>query len=194
LDEAGRGAWAGPVVAAAVFFSTDCPDLLTRLAPVRDSKLLSPSQRERCYDLILAAACACGVGVVSAAEIDRIGIVPATRRAMALAVARCAPTPDYLLIDAVHLPEVELPQYVTYKGDLLHLSISAASVVAKVTRDRVMVGLDARLPGYGLAQHKGYGTARHREALAARGVSAEHRQSYAPVRCLLEGAPVEETQ
>lgn len=188
LDEAGRGAWAGPVVAAAVFFSPDCPDLLARLAPVRDSKLLSPSQRDRCYDLVLAAACACGVGAVSASEIDRIGIVPATRRAMALAVERCTPSPDHLLIDAVHLPEVDLPQYVTFKGDLLHLSISAASVVAKVTRDRMMVGLDARLPGYGLAQHKGYGTELHRAALAARGVTCEHRLSYAPVRCLLECA------
>jgi ribonuclease HII len=187
LDEAGRGAWAGPVVAAAVILPPDRSDVLACLAPVRDSKLLSPAQRERCYDLIVAHALAYGVAAVSPAEIDRIGIVPATRRAMALAAARCRPTPDYLLIDALALPEVDTPQYVTTKGDRRHLSIAAASIVAKVTRDRMMVGLDARLAGYGLAQHKGYGTARHRQALCERGVSLEHRRSYAPVRALLEG-------
>jgi len=185
LDEAGRGAWAGPVVAAAVVLSPAEPDLLARLAPVRDSKLLTPLQRERCYALILDTALACSAAAVSSAEIDRIGIVPATRRAMALAVARCCPLPDHLLIDALPLPEVDLPQYVTPKGDLLHLSISAASVIAKVTRDRMMVGLDARLVGYGLARHKGYGTASHRDALHLLGVSREHRRSYAPVRELL---------
>ncbi len=187
LDEAGRGAWAGPVVAAAVILAPGQPDLLARLAPVRDSKLLTPLQRERCYALILENALAYGAAAVSPGEIDRIGIVPATRRAMALAVARCCPSPDYLLIDALPIPEVDTPQYVTFKGDLLHLSISAASVVAKVTRDRMMVGLDARLAGYGLARHKGYGTALHREALRELGVSREHRRSYAPVRALLEG-------
>lgn len=187
LDEAGRGAWAGPVVAAAVILVPGQPNLLSRLAPVRDSKLLTPTQRERCYDLIAANALAFGAAAVSATEIDRIGIVPATRRAMALAVARCWPPPDYLLIDALPIPEVDTPQYVTHKGDLLHLSISAASVVAKVTRDRMMVGLDVRLSGYGLARHKGYGTALHRQALQERGVSPEHRRSYAPVRALLEG-------
>ena len=185
LDEAGRGAWAGPVVAAAVILRPDQPDLLARLAPVRDSKLLSPQQRERCYALILENSLACGVAAVPSIEIDRIGIVPATRRAMALAVARLCPPPDYLLIDALPVPEVDLPQYVTCKGDLLHLSISAASIVAKVTRDRMMVGLDARLAGYGLAQHKGYGTAFHHEALRRRGVSLEHRRSYAPICELL---------
>lgn len=188
LDEAGRGAWAGPVVAAAVVFRPDRPDLLARLAPVRDSKLLTPAQRERCYALIVESALTYGAAAVSPAEIDRLGIVPATRRAMALAVARCFPRPDYLLIDALPIPEVDLPQYVTNKGDLLHLSISAASVVAKVTRDHVMAGLDARLAGYGLARHKGYGTARHRQALHELGVSQEHRRSYAPVRALLGGS------
>ncbi len=185
LDEAGRGAWAGPVVAAAVILSPNQPDLLDRLASVRDSKLLTPLQRERCYVLILENALAYGAAAVPASEIDRIGIVPATRRAMALALARCCPSPDYVLIDALPLPEVGLPQYVTPKGDLLHLSISAASIVAKVTRDRMMVGLDARLAGYGLAQHKGYGTELHREALRVQGVSPEHRRSYMPVRELL---------
>ena len=185
LDEAGRGAWAGPVVAAAVILSPNQPNLLDRLASVRDSKLLTPRQRERCYALILENALAYGAAAVSAPEIDRVGIVPATRRAMALALGRCCPSPDYVLIDALPLPEVALPQYVTPKGDLHHLSISAASIVAKVTRDRMMVGLDARLGGYGLARHKGYGTAFHREALRAQGVSPEHRRSYAPVRELL---------
>ncbi len=187
LDEAGRGAWAGPVVAAAVILASNRPDLLDCLAPVRDSKLLSPAQRERCYGLIVENALAYGAAAVPPGEIDRIGIVPATRRAMALAVARCCPSPDYLLIDALPIPEVDTPQYVTNKGDLLHLSISAASIIAKVTRDRMMVGLDARLSGYGLARHKGYGTTFHREALWERGVSSEHRRSYAPVREVLEG-------
>jgi len=186
LDEAGRGAWAGPVVAAAVVLPSDVPDLCQALLPVRDSKLLTPLCRERCYRLILQQAMDWGVGVVSSAVIDRIGIVPATRRAMRQALDALSLTPDYLLIDALPLPEVDIPQCVLPKGDLYHLSISAASIIAKVSRDRWMIGLDRRLPGYGMAQHKGYGTRQHRAALWSRGASSQHRHSYAPIRALDE--------
>jgi len=186
LDEAGRGAWAGPVVAAAVVLPPDAPDLRQALLPVRDSKLLTPRCRERCYGLILGQAMDYGVGLVSSVEIDRIGIVPATRRAMRQALEALSVPPDYLLIDALPLPQVDIPQCALPKGDLYHLSISAASIIAKVTRDRWMIGLDWRLPGYGMAQHKGYGTRQHRAALWSLGASSQHRHSYAPIRALDE--------
>lgn len=186
LDEAGRGAWAGPVVAAAVVLPSDVPDLSEELSPVRDSKLLTPRRRERCYGLILRHASDYGVGLVPSSEIDRIGIVPATRRAMQQALEVLSSPPDYLLIDAVSLPRVPIPQCALPKGDLYHLSISAASIIAKVTRDRWMIGLDRHLPGYGMAQHKGYGTRQHRAALHSLGATSQHRHSYAPIRALDE--------
>jgi len=186
LDEAGRGAWAGPVVAAAVVLPPHTPDLARRLEPVRDSKLLTPRRRELCYGLILEQALDWGVGLVPSAEIDRLGIVPATRAAMLQALEALSPPPDYLLIDALSLPEVPIPQWAMPKGDLYRLSISAASVIAKVYRDRWMVRLDRRLPGYGLARHKGYGTRQHRAALCSLGATPEHRHSYAPIRALDE--------
>ena len=181
LDEAGRGAWAGPVVAAAVVLPAERPDLAVALAPVRDSKLLSPRQRALCYDLVLEHALAWGTGAVCAAEIDRIGIVPATRLAMRHALAGLCIRPAHLLIDALTLEEVGIPQRATVKGDRICLSIAAASIIAKVTRDRMMRELDAALPGYALARHKGYGTPQHRVALARLGSSPHHRHSYAPV-------------
>ncbi len=181
IDEAGRGAWAGPVVAAAVILPAEQPCLAAALAPVRDSKLLSPRQRARCYDLVLEHALAWGAGAVPAAEIDRIGIVPATRLAMRAALAGLCIAPTYLLIDALALDGVALPQRAIIKGDRCCLSIAAASIIAKVTRDRLMRELDAAMPGYALAQHKGYGTAKHRAALARLGSSPLHRHSYAPV-------------
>jgi len=189
VDEAGRGAWAGPVVAASVILPPSASDgasaeLATLLDPVRDCKLLTGRSRERCYSLILEHALAYGVGFVSAAEIDRIGIVRATRMAMSQAIQALVPPPDYLLIDAVALPQIAIPQTARPKADVDILSVAAASVIAKVTRDRWMVALDKSLGGYGLAQHKGYGTEGHRTALAALGPSAEHRYSYAPIRRL----------
>ncbi len=181
IDEAGRGAWAGPVVAAAVILPANRPGLADALAPVRDSKLLSPRQRACCYDLVLEHALAWATGAVSAAEIDRIGIVPATRRAMRAALDGLVIPPEHLLIDALPLNEVPLPQRAIIKGDRICLSIAAASILAKVTRDRLMRELDAAQPGYALAQHKGYGTAMHRAALARLGSSPLHRHSYAPV-------------
>ena len=186
LDEAGRGAWAGPVVAAAVVLPPNRPELADLLAPVRDSKLLTPRQRDLCYDLILRYALAYGVGSVPASEIDRIGIVPSTRRAMRQAIAALPNWPDYLLIDFLLLPQISLPQMAMPKGDRYRLSIAAASIIAKVTRDRWMIALDDHLPGYGMARHKGYGTRQHRAALQELGPTSQHRHSFAPIRALDE--------
>jgi len=183
VDEAGRGAWAGPVVAAAVILP-DLPlaELRARLPGLNDSKLLTPAQREVLRPLILAVAVAAGVGGANAGEIDARGIVAATRAAMARAVAALLPAPDALLIDALPLPALALPQYVLFHADALCLSVAAASVLAKCARDHYMAHLDVEVPGYGFVRHKGYGTAGHREALARLGPSAVHRMSYAPLR------------
>ena len=186
IDEAGRGAWAGPVVAAAVILPAPQDDLLARLGGVRDSKLLSAARRERCYELIAEVAVALGVGSVDATGIDRLGIVPATKAAMLQAVAALGLDPDFYLIDAVRLP-VTAPQRNLIKGDRLCLSIAAASIIAKVTRDRWMAACDADWPRYGLAHHKGYGTPEHRRALLTFGPTPLHRYSYEPVRQAAEG-------
>ncbi len=187
LDEAGRGSWAGPVVAGAVILPIDQPELSQALKGVRDSKQLTPRQRERLYPIIESAALAVGVGIVPPEKIDEVGIVPATRQAMELAIAQLNPLPDFLLIDYLKLPELPIPQKGITSGDALSLSIAAASIVAKVSRDRLMVELDARYPGYGFARHKGYGTPQHRESLFRLGPSPVHRLSYAPMRLMLRG-------
>jgi ribonuclease HII len=182
IDEAGRGCWAGPVVAAAVVLA---PEVLSRpdlLAGVDDSKQLSPATRERLFTHIHAHALGVGVGVVPAYLIDAYGIVPATRLAMTCALLGLPCPVDALLIDALALPELSLPQEVLIKGDARCLSIAAASVVAKVTRDRLMQTADLACPGYGFAGHKGYGTAEHQRALAARGPCALHRLTFKPLR------------
>jgi len=184
LDEVGRGAWAGPVVAAAVILPHDQPSLIRDLAGVRDSKLLSPRQREDCYDRIVACASAYAVGSASAREIDQVGIVAATRVAMTRAVRALARPPDYLVIDALRITDLAVPQYAAPKADRLHLSVSAASIIAKVERDHWMVELDRQFPGYGLSRHKGYGTAAHLASLTMLGASAEHRMSFAPLRAM----------
>ncbi len=183
IDEAGRGAWAGPVVAAAVIW----PRRARLPYPIRDSKLLSPAQREALYPLICQASIAWGVGQASHAEIDALGIVPATRLAMTRAVQALPLAPDALLIDAVKLPNLPQHQRVLYHADTLCLSVAAASILAKVTRDRQMTELDALYPGYGFLSHKGYGTQMHREALARLGISPIHRQTYRPVASQVEG-------
>jgi ribonuclease HII len=175
------------VVAAAVVLSPDDPALMERLRGVRDSKQLTPRQREALLGVIRECAVAVGVGAVPPDEIDLVGIVPATRRAMVQALEAISPPADYLLIDHLPLVEVALPQYSLPKGDARVLSIAAASIVAKVSRDRMMVELDGRLPGYGFGRHKGYGTAQHQAALAALGPSPLHRLSFAPVRGLVGG-------
>lgn len=187
LDEAGRGSWAGPVVAAAVVLPLDRllkqPDLL---AGVDDSKRLSPSARERWARRITAVAECVAVGVASTALVDAMGIVPATRLAMRQALGRLGSPPRALLLDALTLPHVPLPQRALVRGDARCLSIAAASIVAKVERDRVMVGLSERYPGYGFERNKGYGTAQHRHALVQRGPCPSHRRCFAPLRIYLQ--------
>jgi len=188
LDEAGRGPWAGPVCAAAVVLPLDRPDLPDLLTGVCDSKQLSPARRERLRPLIEAVAKAVGVGWATPAEIDEWGIAPATRQAMARAVARLECEVDALLVDYIRLPELDLPQRALPRADARCLSVAAASVIAKVERDRLMVALDQAFPGYGFARHKGYGTRQHREALIRLGPSPVHRMSWRPVREALGGA------
>jgi ribonuclease HII len=185
IDEAGRGAWAGPVVAAAVILPLSQRHLARALRGVNDSKLLPPAVRAELYDLIRSLAVCVGVGGASAAEVDRAGLVPATRAAMQRAVAMLRPAPEALLIDAVDLtPAVGLPQRWLNFGESHSLSIAAASIVAKVSRDRWMAGLEGHYPGYGFAQHKGYGTPAHWAALERLGPCEVHRRSFAPIRAV----------
>lgn len=177
VDEAGRGPLAGPVIAAAVILDPAQP-----LDGLRDSKCLSPARREQLYDAITQHALAWAVGRAEAAEIDRINILQATLQAMRRAVAALEPCAEYVLVDGNRCPELDCPAQAIVKGDSRVAAISAASIIAKVTRDREMVELDARYPGYGLAQHKGYPSQAHRAALEKLGPTPEHRRSYAPVR------------
>ena len=185
VDEAGRGAWAGPVVAAAVVLPLERSDLKSELDGVRDSKLLSPHQRSHWAGIILKTATAIGVGQATAEEVDTLCLIPAPRSAMISAVHDLDPPPDHLLIDHILLPESELPQTALPRGDAIVLSISAASIIAKVTRDNIMIELGERYPGYGFPRHKGYGTSFHKEALAALGPSPVHRRSFTPIAALL---------
>lgn len=183
MDEAGRGAWAGPLVAAAVVLPPgDLPGEL--LEVVRDSKTLSAERRERACQMVRAVAQGVGIGWVEAREIDSLGLARAGRLAMQRAVVTLPLPPSYLLIDAFPLPEVPLPQAAFPFADATCLSVAAASIVAKVARDRAMAALEQVHPGYGFARHKGYGTHEHRAALARLGPCAIHRRSYAPVRAL----------
>ena len=172
------------VAAAAILPLTE--DCLRLFAGVRDSKQLSAAQRERLYTVIMEHAIGVGVGVISVAMIDRYNILRATRLAMQQALTALPMRPTYLLLDAMKLPAVRLPQLSLIKGDARCLSIAAASVVAKVTRDRLMGELDQQYPGYGFARHKGYGTVEHQRALAMLGPCPIHRKTFAPVRALLE--------
>ncbi len=183
VDEAGRGAWAGPVVAAAVVLPPD-PGIARRLAGVANSKQLTARQRERLLAVVLTEAAGSGVGIVLATEIDVLGIAEATRRAMQVAIQAIDISPDYLLIDYMQLPSLFISQYSLPKGDSRVLSIAAASIVAKVTRDRLMAELAREYPGYGFERHKGYGTADHRVALLRLGPSPIHRRSFQPVKGL----------
>jgi len=181
LDEAGRGAWAGPVAAAAVVLPLDDPHLMRGLSGVCDSKLCTPLQRDALYDQICEVAITWAVSLVPAARIDQIGIVPSTRQAMCEAVSQLDPLPHALLIDALDLPELEMPQRALDKGDLQCLTIAAASILAKVTRDRHMQRAGEAYPDYGFAAHKGYGTDQHHRALLERGPLLIHRWSFKPV-------------
>ncbi|MEN8098261.1 MAG: ribonuclease HII [Chloroflexota bacterium] len=182
VDEAGRGAWAGPVTAAAVILPFRDPDIMKHLAGLRDSKLLSPRQREAILPRILDVAVDVGISTVSVDHVVEDGIAAATRCAMMNAVDQLSPQPDHLLIDWVKLPAWSGSQHNLRKGDQLSMSIAAASVVAKVYRDREMVRLSDIEKGYGFDVHKGYGTRAHRAALERIGVSHLHRLDWAPFR------------
>lgn len=187
VDEAGRGCWAGPVVAAAVVLSAAALAAPGLLAGVDDSKLMRPAERELAYARVLLAADGVGVGVVPAFLIDAYGILPATRLAMITAILQLPCAPQALLIDAVPLSQLSLPQAALIKGDARSLSIAAASVVAKVTRDRLMRTADLAYPAYGFSAHKGYGTAAHQLALARHGPCPLHRRTFAPLIALEQG-------
>ncbi|MCY4529725.1 MAG: ribonuclease HII [Chloroflexi bacterium] len=180
IDEVGRGPLAGPVVAGVVILPPRPQGAW--LNGITDSKAMTAPQRERSYEHILQNAWASSTGEASAEEIDEIGIVPATALAMRRAVDSLALTPQYLLIDAFPLPDIDIPQKAIVKGDALSLSIAAASIVAKVTRDRIMAEFDREYPQYGFAGHKGYGSAEHIRQIETHGPSPIHRYSFAPIR------------
>ena len=183
IDEAGRGPLAGPVVAAAVILD---PDLdAPWIERIRDSKLLTPKARAELAAALHDAALV-GVGSASSRDIDRLGIVKATHRAMRRALANLHPPPDYVLVDGRERFRGGPPKKTIVDGDALCYCIAAASIVAKVARDRMMVALDRRYPGYGFARHKGYATRLHVEALERLGPTPAHRRLFAPVRRLLE--------
>lgn len=186
LDEVGRGSWAGPLVAAAVILP-DQARALRHLDGVRDSKQLTPRQREIFAQRVREVALAVGIGLVSPRIVDEWGVVEATRQAMRLALDNLALAPDYLLIDALHLDQVAVPQRSLVDGDARCVTIAAASVVAKVHRDRLMASLEALYPGYGFARHKGYGTRQHRQALQDLGPTQLHRFSFKPLRNFVLG-------
>ncbi len=173
IDEAGRGPLAGPVVAGAAILPKDCGIL-----GINDSKQLSEKKREELYSVILEEAVAVGIGMASPQRIDEINILMATYEAMRQAIQNLSVVPDILLNDAVCIPQVEIPQVPIIRGDAKSISIGAASILAKVTRDRLMVEYDKIMPEYGFARHKGYGTSEHIEAIRVYGPSSIHRQSF----------------
>lgn len=185
VDEAGRGPWAGPVVAAAVVLdAARLPDDLA--AAIDDSKALSRPRRERVFALLPSVA-SIGVGAATVAEIDQLNILQATLLAMQRAIADLGVVADLVLVDGKQVSQLAVPARAVVDGDAKSLSIAAASIVAKVTRDRLMVDLDRQYPGYGWERNAGYGTAEHRAALARLGPSPEHRRSFRPVRAYFGG-------
>jgi len=173
IDEAGRGPLAGPVVAAAVILPWRRP-----IAGVRDSKVVPPAERERLYYQILQSAVAVGVGMVEPRDIERVNVLQATIGAMEQAVSRLSISPDALLVDAVPLRRLALPQRAVIRGDALSYVIAAASIVAKVTRDHLMDDYHRRYPRYGFRSHKGYGTSAHLDCLARYGACPIHRRTF----------------
>jgi ribonuclease HII len=182
LDEAGRGAWAGPVAAAAVILPSDKPSLDKVLSGVRDSKQMTAGQRSHWAAVIRSEALAFGVGLTGCEEIDREGILRATRLAMERALYALTLKTEYLLLDAILLRSCEIGQTALIKGDCISLSIAAASILAKTARDQIMVEMEVSYPGYGFARHKGYGTNTHRQALRENGICEIHRRSFRPVK------------
>ena len=181
VDEAGRGPLAGPVTVAAVILPEDFYP-----RHLNDSKKLSPILREQLFSEITEHAIAYRVEIVDAAVIDRINILEATRMGMYQALKALSPSPDAALIDAVELPQLSISAQSIIKGDAKSASIAAASILAKVTRDRLMAAYDLEYPGYGFAKHKGYGTAEHLAAMQRLGVCPLHRRSFQPIRSIME--------
>jgi len=177
IDEAGRGPLAGPVVAAAVILNSDYP-----IDGITDSKKLSSKKRDLLFEVINKQALSVGVGIVESPEIDKINILRAALRAMRLAVDALSIPPDYLLIDGSHPIESHFPQENIIKGDQLSISIGAASIIAKVTRDRLMTQYNQIYPLYGFSKHKGYGTVEHRKAIQKYGPCPIHRRSFKGVK------------
>jgi len=173
VDEAGRGALAGPVVAGAVLFPKG-----SIIPGLKESKQLSASRREKFYDEILSQALATGIGIISSEEIDRSNILQATLKAMACSISTLKFKPDYVLIDGNVAPSISIPHQAITKGDQKSLSIAAASVIAKVTRDRMMCQYHKLYPQYGFDKHKGYGTRQHFAAISQFGTCKIHRQSF----------------
>ncbi len=175
IDEVGRGPLVGPVVTAAVILPKDFYDVR-----INDSKKLTEKKRELLYDVIMENAISVGIGMSSSSVIDEINILNATKKAMIEAINNLSVKPEHLLIDAVKL-DIDIPQTSIIKGDAKSESIAAASIIAKVTRDRMMVELDEKYPMYDFKHNKGYGTIKHIEALYKYGPMSEHRKSFAPV-------------
>ena len=173
IDEAGRGPLAGPVVAGAVILPKDC-----RILYINDSKKLSEKRRNELFDIIKEEAVTYGIGIIDAARIDEINILQATYEAMREAISKLAVEPGILLNDAVTIPEMVIPQVPIIKGDAKSVSIAAASILAKVTRDRLMVEYDKVMPEYGFAGHKGYGSKEHIEAIKKYGPTPIHRKTF----------------
>lgn len=181
VDEAGRGPLAGPVVAAAVMLPPDMAEMPD--AGIRDSKTLSPARREALYELIYSRALCVGIGIVDAVEIDRINILEAACRAMAIAVGNLMPPPDFVLVDGNRTIPVDIGQEALVRGDGRSHSVAAASIVAKVSRDRMMAAYALDYPEYDFAVNKGYPTAAHKAAIAAHGACLIHRRSFKGVGC-----------
>ena len=175
VDEVGRGCLAGPVVAAAVVL-----DPGRYVAGIADSKVLTAVERERLFDLIVGASLAWSAAVVGAVEIDRINIHKASLQAMRTAITSLAPLPGFVLVDGFRIPGLAMPQRAVIGGDRRSTAIAAASILAKVTRDRLMLGLHERDPRYGFDRHKGYATRDHLDAVARFGYSPEHRRTFRP--------------
>ncbi len=184
VDEAGRGALMGPVVAAAVIL----PDVIKARwkSRVRDSKQLTAAEREELYPYIAEVSISVGTGSTSNTVIDEVGIAKATRLAMVEAIEKLKPEPQYIIIDYFNLPETPLPNKGIEDGDSLCFSIACASIIAKVTRDRLVVAMEQEYPGYGFAEHKGYSTSGHLECLRRKGPCPLHRRSFRPVREVTE--------
>ena len=183
VDEAGRGPWAGPVVAAAVIL--DAQALPTG---INDSKALDAAARDRSFDAIMASSVAVGIGIADVERIDAMNILAATLWAMQQAVEALAVSPALVIVDGNKAPQLTCDVRTLIKGDALCLSVAAASIVAKVTRDRMMIQLADKCPGYGFENHKGYGTPEHRASLAALGVCDHHRRSFRPIKLALMNA------